>query len=81
VHAVAVGVACLAIAIALVARRRAAARWLYVPLALWLFASQWIIHLPAPLRGVEQRRARDGAALLPPASWAFGEPPGAAHDA
>ena len=43
VEAVALGVVC--IAIALVATRFPAARWLYVPLAAWMFASPWIVRL------------------------------------
>ncbi len=43
VDAVAVGVVC--IAIALLSTRFPTARWLYVPLAAWMFASPWIVTL------------------------------------
>lgn len=43
VDTVAIGVVCIAIALA--ATRFPAVRWLYVPLAAWMFASPWIVTL------------------------------------
>ncbi len=43
IDAVAMGAVC--IGIALLATRFPAARWLYVPLAAWMFASPWIVTL------------------------------------
>jgi hypothetical protein len=77
-HAVVVGLACLVIALA--ATRLPAVRWLYVPLGLWLVASQWIIPYQRHFAAWNNVALGAGLLLLPIASRAFAESPRAAHD-
>ena len=72
-NAIAVGVACFAIAFA--ARRHPAARWLHVALALWLFASVWLVPYDRHFAIWNNVALGIGLLLIPFASKAFADSP------